>query len=139
MQKTITFLMFVGEQYGKAEEAIRFYVSLFKDSAIQHIEHYETDEPGGHKGKVKHATFTLAGQTYMAIDSSFAHQFSFTPAVSVYVNCETEEEIDALYSSLSEGGMIMMPLGEYPFSKKFAFIADKFGLSWQLSWGLGNK
>ncbi|UTA66443.1 VOC family protein [Emticicia sp. 21SJ11W-3] len=75
----------------------------------------------------------------MAIDSSFAHQFSFSPAVSVYVNCETEEEIDALYSSLSGGGMTMMPLGEYPFSKKFAFIADKFGLSWQLSWGLGNK
>ena len=136
MQRTITFLMFVGEQYGKAEEAIKFYTSLFKDSAIEHIELYETDEPGGHRGTVKHATFTLAGQTYMAIDSSFAHQFSFSPAVSIYVNCETEEEIDALYQSLSEGGMTMMPLGEYPFSKKFVFVADRYGLSWQLSLGI---
>jgi len=135
MQKTITFLMFVGEQYRKAEEAIHFYMSLFNDAAIQHLEYYETDEPGGHKGAVKHATFTLAGQTYMAIDSSFAHQFSFSPAVSIYVNCASEEEIDALYKSLSEGGMTMMPLGEYPFSKKFAFVADRFGLSWQLSLG----
>ena len=134
MQKTVTFLMFVGEQYGKAEEAINFYISLFEDSYIERIEYYETDEPGGKKGTVKHATFVLGGDTYMAIDSSFAHEFSFSPAVSIFINCESEEEIDTLYKKLSEGGMTMMPLGNYGFSKKFAFIADKYGLCWQVNW-----
>lgn len=133
MQKTITFLMFVGEQCGKAEEAINFYISLFKDSGIQKIDHYSANEPGGREGTVKHATFTLAGQTYMAIDSEAPHKFSFTPAVSIYINCESEEEIENLFKSLTSGGSILMPLGMYGFSKKFAWVADRFGLSWQLN------
>ena len=134
MQKTSTFLMFVGEQYGKAEEAINFYVSLFDNSYIERIEYYETDEQGGKKGTVKHATFVLDEITYMAIDSSFPHAFNFTPAVSIFINCESEEEIDALYKKLSEGGMTMMPLGNHGFSRKFAFIADKYGLCWSVNW-----
>ena len=135
MHKTTTFLMFVGEKYGKAKEAINFYTSLFKDSAIQNIEYYKADEPGGKEGTVKLASFTLAGQTYMAIDSGAAHKFNFTPAVSIYVNCESEEEIDVLYKSLSEGGGALMPLGDYGFSKKFAWVGDRFGLTWQLNLG----
>lgn len=68
----------------------------------------------------------------MAIDSSGEHKFSFTPAISIFVNCETEEEIDTLYKKLSEGGGAMMPLGDYGFSKKFGWIADRYGVSWQL-------
>lgn len=133
MQKTTTFLMFVGEQYGKAEEAINFYISLFKESGILHIDYYKANEPGGKEGTVKHATFTLAGQTYMAIDSGAAHQFNFTPAISIYVNCESEEELETLYKSLSEGGSLLMPLGDYGFSKKFGWVADKYGVNWQLN------
>lgn len=134
MQKTTTFLMFVGEQYGKAEEAINFYISLFKDSGIQHIDYYKANEPGGKEGTIKLATFTLAGQTYMAIDSGAAHQFTFTPALSIYVNCESEEELETLYKNLSEGGSALMPLGNYGFNKKFGWVADKYGLNWQLNW-----
>lgn len=133
MQKTTTFLMFVGDQCGKAAEAIKFYTSLFKNSEIKNIEYFKAGEPGGKEGSVKHALFTLAGQEYMTIDSPMEHKFSFTPSISIYVNCENEEEIDMLFKKLSEGGSAMMPLGYYGFSKKFGWLTDKYGMSWQLN------
>ena len=133
MQKTTTFLMFVGDQCGKAGEAIKFYTSLFKNSEIKNIEYFSGDEPGGKKGLVKHAIFTIADQEYMANDSPMEHKFSFTPSISIFVNCENEEEINLLFQKLSEGGGVMMPLGYYGFSKKFGWLADKYGVSWQLN------
>ena len=79
------------------------------------------------------AGFTLAGQEYLCIDSQIAHGFSFTPAISIYVNCVSEQEIDNLFSKLSDGGAVMMPLSSYPFSEKFGWCSDKFGVSWQLN------
>ncbi|MNO02198.1 3-demethylubiquinone-9 3-methyltransferase [compost metagenome] len=61
------------------------------------------------------------------------HGFTFTPAVSLYVNCESEAESDRVYEALSQGGQVLMPLGEYPFSSKFGWVADQFGVSWQLN------
>lgn len=58
---------------------------------------------------------------------------TFTPSISLYINCETEEEIDRLFKELSQGGAVLMPLEAYPFSPKFAWVADKFGVSWQLN------
>ena len=133
MQKTTTFLMFVGDQCGKAEEAIRLYTSLFKNSKVEKIDYFKTGEPGGKEGAVKHALFTIAEQEYMAIDSAMHHQFSFTPAISIFVNCESEEEVNTLYEKLSEGGNVMMPLDDYGFSKKFGWVSDKYGVSWQLN------
>ncbi|RPE07948.1 VOC family protein [Chitinophaga lutea] len=133
MQKTITFLMFSGPQFGKAEEAMRLYVSLFPNSAIDHVDYYKAGEPGGTEGTVKHARFTLAGQAYMAIDSGWDHQFNFTPSVSIYVNCESETELDTLYAKLSADGSVLMAPGDYGFSKKFTWMADRFGVSWQLN------
>jgi len=133
MQKTITFLMFVGEQCGKAEAAINYYVSLFPDSEIKTIEKWKAGEPGGQTGLVKRALFTLAGQDYMASENQMDHQFSFTPAISIYVNCETEAELDQLFARLSEGGQVMMPVDNYGFSQKFGWTADKYGVSWQLN------
>ena len=69
----------------------------------------------------------------MCIDSYVKHNFTFTPAISLYVKCETEAEIDNLFTKLSEDGNTLMPLSPYPFSKKFGWVADKFGVSWQLS------
>ncbi len=132
MQKTTTFLMFVGDKAGKAEEAMRLYTSLFKNSEIKSIQKYEKDEPGGKKGMVKQAIFTISGQEYMVNDSTAPHQFTFTPSISILVNCESEAEIDSLYAKLSEGGGVMMPLDNYGFSRKFGWIADKYGVSWQL-------
>jgi predicted 3-demethylubiquinone-9 3-methyltransferase (glyoxalase superfamily) len=127
-QKITTFLMFEGQ----AEEAMTFYTSLFKDAEIRSVTRYGPGEAGV-EGAVQHATFSLAGQEFMCIDSHVQHQFTFTPAVSLFVQCETEEELDRLYAALSEGGQPLMPLGSYGFSTKFGWVADRFGLSWQLN------
>jgi predicted 3-demethylubiquinone-9 3-methyltransferase (glyoxalase superfamily) len=127
----MTFLMFEG----RAEEAMNFYISLFKDSEIVNIVRYGPNEAGP-EGSVLNAVFTLNGQAYMCIDSYMQHQFTFTPAISLFVTCETEAEIDQLFARLSQGGEILMPLDAYPFSQKFGWTADRFGVSWQLSLGL---
>ena len=98
-QKITTFLMFEG----CAEEAITFYVSLFDGAGIVSMTKYGPEGPGP-EGSVQHAVFTLAGQQYMAIDSHVHHAFTFTPAISLWVDCDSEEEIDRLYGALSEGG-----------------------------------
>ena len=133
MQKTTTFLMFVGPQCDKAEEAIKFYTSLFKNSEIKHIEYWKAGEPSGKEGLVKHATFTLDGTEYMVSENTFEHKFNFTPAMSIYVNCEDENELESLFQKLSEGGNVMMPLDNYGFSKKFGWVSDKYSVSWQLN------
>lgn len=126
MQKITTFLMFEG----KAEEAMNFYISVFDGAEIGNIIRYEAN---GAEGGVVHATFSLAGQTFMCMDSNIKHDFTFTPSMSLYVACATEQEIDRLFEKLSEGGTVMMPLAAYPFSNKFAWVADKYGVSWQLN------
>ncbi|MGZ3751158.1 MAG: VOC family protein [Mucilaginibacter sp.] len=128
MQKLTTFLMFEG----RAEEAMNFYISLFKQSGIVSISHYDASEPGT-EGTVKHAVFSLNGQEFMCIDSHATHGFTFTPAMSIFVNCETEPEIEHLFGKLAEDGQVLMPIGSYPFSKKFGWVSDKFGVSWQVS------
>ena len=128
MQKITTFLMFDG----KAEEAMNLYTSLFKPAEILSITRYGPNEAGA-EGSVQHATFTLNGQEFMCIDSSAQHAFTFTPSISLYVRCDTEDEIDAAFEKLSQDGQILMPLGQYPFSKKFGWLSDRFGVSWQLS------
>ena len=82
---------------------------------------------------MQQALFTLNGQQFMCIDSPVQHAFSFTPSMSLFVRCDSEEDIDAVFAKLSQDGQILMPLGEYPFSRKFAWVSDRFGVSWQLS------
>ena len=131
--KITTFLMFEGD----AEEAITFYISLFDDSEIVSIKKYESDGPGGPEaeGTVQNAVFTLKGQQYMAFDSYMEHGFTFTPSISLFVECESEEELGTLFEKLKEGGEVMMPLDDYGFSKKFGWVQDRFGVSWQLNFG----
>lgn len=129
MEKVTPFLMF---QDGKAEEAMNFYTSLIEDSAITNIIRYGANESGD-EGTVMQATFTLKGQEFMCIDSNVNHQFSFTPSFSIFVTCNTEEELDNVYQKLNEGGQALMPLGDYGFSKKFGWINDRYGVSWQLN------
>lgn len=71
----------------------------------------------------------------MCIDSYIKHEFSFTPSVSFFVNCNTEQEFDRLYEALADGGELLMPPDDYGFSKKFCWIRDRFGVSWQLNYG----
>ena len=128
MQKITTFLMFDGN----AEAAMNLYISLFEQSEIRNIVRHGIDD-AGEEGTVQHAIFALHGQEFMCIDTSVKHQFTFTPAMSLYITCETDEEIERVYAVLSQGGKVLMPLGPYPFSEKYGWIADKFGVSWQLS------
>ncbi|WP_156856554.1 VOC family protein [Oceanobacillus sp. AG] len=130
MTKVTPFLMF---QDGKAEEAMNFYTSLIKDSEITSITRYGANEPGGDEGTVMQATFTLKEQTFMCIDSNIKHQFTFTPSFSIFVDCDTEEELTSLYEELLEGGQALMPLDNYGFSRKFGWINDRFGVSWQIN------
>ncbi|WP_087973684.1 VOC family protein [Oceanobacillus rekensis] len=130
MAKVTPFLMF---QDGKAEEAMNYYTSLIEDSKITNIIRYGANEEAGDEGTVMQATFTLKGQEFMCIDSNIAHQFSFTPSFSIFITCDTEEEIDNLYQKLGEDRQALMPLDNYGFSKKFGWINDRFGVSWQLN------
>ncbi len=95
-QKITTFLMFSGQ----AEEAMNLYTSLFDQSEILTIKRYGAGEAGA-EGSVLRATFSLHGQVFMCIDSSMKHDFTFTPAISLYVTCESEEEIDRVYEKLA--------------------------------------
>jgi predicted 3-demethylubiquinone-9 3-methyltransferase (glyoxalase superfamily) len=127
-QKITTFLMFSGQ----AEQAMNYYVSVFDQAEILSIQRYGADEAGA-EGTVLRATFSLYGQVFMCIDSSVQHAFTFTPAISLYVTCATEDEIDRVFEKLSQDGQVFMPLAAYPFSDKFGWVADKYGVSWQLS------
>lgn len=105
MEKATPFLMF---QEGNAEEAMNFYTSIIEDSQITSIVRYGANEAGP-EGTVMQATFTLKGQEFMCIDSFVKHQFSFTPSFSIFLTCNTEEELDFLYEKLLEGGQALMP------------------------------
>jgi len=122
------FLMFEGN----AEEAMNLYVSLFADGEVLAIERYGPGEASV-DGSIKVARFRIGGQTVMCIDSPAKHDFSFTPAFSFFVEFESEDEQSRIYGGLVPGGSVFMPMGNYGFSRSFAWISDTFGVSWQLS------
>jgi predicted 3-demethylubiquinone-9 3-methyltransferase (glyoxalase superfamily) len=124
------FLMFSGQ----AEQAMKAYVELFEQSKIIEIDRYGAGEPGA-EGTVKMATFSLNGQRIRCIDSPVKHDFTFTPATSLYVTSADEDQISRYFAALSQEGQILMPLDTYPFSKKFGWVQDRFGVSWQLNAG----
>jgi len=115
MQKITPFLWFDG----KAEEAMRFYVSIFKNSKVGAITRYGDAGPGP-KGTVMVVTFQLDGQEFIALNGG--PQFTFSPAISFVVNCETQEEVDAFWEKLAEGGEKL----------QCGWLRDKYGLSWQI-------
>ena len=132
MRSVATFLMFSDEQHGKAEEALRLYTSIVSDSEILSIERYGAEEMGP-EGTVKLARFRLNGTDVMAVDSPIAHGFTFTPSTSFFVECETESELDHAFETLLKGGEALMPLDNYGFSRRFGWVKDKYGVSWQLN------
>lgn len=122
------FLMFDGV----AEEAMRFYISIFPDSGVESLDLYGSGEPGA-EGTVKRANFTVAGQELVCIDSPIKHAFSFTPSISLFVECESEAELHSAFGQLSAGGAVLMPLDNYGFSTRFGWVNDRYGVSWQLN------
>jgi len=129
MAQSITpFLMFEGT----AEAAMHFYISIFKDARIVALERYGSGEVGV-EGSVKKATFTLCGRSFFCSDSPVKHDFTFTLSLSLFVELDSELEIDEIYAQLADGGSVHMPLSEYWFSRKFGWVNDRFGVSWQLN------
>ena len=122
------FLMFEG----RANDAIAFYVGLIPDSDIVDIARYGADGPGP-EGTVKFAVVRLAGQQVLFSDSFVSHGFTFTPSLSLFVDCESEADLERIFAALSDGGGVLMPLGNYGFSRKFAWVNDRFGVSWQVN------
>ncbi|HEV2490213.1 MAG TPA: VOC family protein [Candidatus Acidoferrales bacterium] len=115
MQKIVPFLWFDGQ----AEEAANFYVSIFKNARLGTVRRYGDAGPGP-KGSAMAVEFDLDGQHFIALNGG--PQFKFTPAISLFVNCETQEEVDELWDKLSAGGR----------KGRCGWLQDKFGLSWQI-------
>lgn len=132
MTQIATFLMFSGERVGKAEEAMKFYVSQFAGSSIDDVRRWGPGMPGP-EGGIMHATFTLAGRQFMASDSSAPHPFNFTPSISIFITCANDEELTRWFESFAVGGQVLMPLNNYGFSKRFGWLNDRFGVSWQFN------
>ena len=129
MTKSVaTFLMFTG----RCEEALNFYTALISNSKIESIARWGAGGPGK-EGSVMRAAFTLNDVSFMATDSPAVHAFDFTPSMSIFVECDSEAELDRVFAALSEGGKTLMPLSNYGFSKKFGWCNDRFGVSWQLN------
>jgi predicted 3-demethylubiquinone-9 3-methyltransferase (glyoxalase superfamily) len=119
-------------QGGTAQAALDLYFSTFPDSRMVRVDRYADGEPGP-VGTIKVAVFTLCGREYMCSDSPIAHGFSFTPSSSTFVDFDSPEDLERVFGILSEGGGVLMPLDDYGFSRKFGWINDRFGVSWQLN------
>ncbi|MED4889511.1 VOC family protein [Lysinibacillus sp. FSL R7-0073] len=124
MKSATTFLMFQGQ----AHEAIEQYQQWFTDLEVIQVEYMENSQ------QVAMAILQLKGLKLMVNDSVIQHNFSFTPSTSIFIECESEEEIKNLANQIVESGQALMPLDHYGFSKQFAWIQDRFGVSWQLSY-----
>ena len=122
------FLMFTGD----AEPAMALYTSLFDDARVLSLTRWGAGEQGA-EGTVQQATFTLAGQVFRCFDSLPVHSFTFTPSFSIFVDVESAEELDRLFAALSDGGAVLMPVDNYGFSRRFGWVNDRFGVSWQLN------
>lgn len=128
-QQIITSLTF---QKNDAEQAMNFYVSLFENSEIIDVKRWGK-EGLGKEGTIMQAVFELNGQKFMCSDSPPIHNWDFTPAVSNYIECRDESELERLFSRLSESGTVAMPLDNYGFSQRFGWVIDRYGVSWQLN------
>lgn len=121
-------LMFTGSQFGNAERAINFYLSIFEHATLRFISRYGADQ-GAQEGKINHAQFMLNGHLFIAMDSNLDHNFSFSEGVSFVVECENQVEIDFFWEKLTQGGE----------ESQCGWLKDQFGVSWQIVPAVLNK
>ena len=121
-QKITPTFMFVGKQSGKAEQAINFYASVFHNTKVDSIFRYGANDAPDKAGTVKYAAFALEGEQFAAMDSAREHNFTFNEAISLMVNCDTQEEVDYYWGKLSAD----------PKAEACGWLKDKYGLSWQV-------
>ena len=128
MQSIRPFLMFQGE----AKEALALYQETFSDFHLLQIHHYP-DSAGESANKVESAVIEINGQQIQMIDSPVEHNFSFTPSFSFFLTFTADDEFESVFAALSEGGDVLMPPDDYGFSRRFAWLNDPYGVSWQLN------
>ena len=130
MPQTITpALMFQGQ----ATDALALYTSLFPLARVENLRLYGPGETSP-EGTVAGAELHLTPELRLRVsDSPPVHAFTFTPSTSLFVDCDGESEFDTLYAGLSEGGEVLMPPADYGFSARFAWVNDRYGVSWQLN------
>lgn len=121
-QRFTPLLMFTGAQNGNADNAIQFYTSLFPNSSVNGIARYAAGE-GDVEGRVKHAQFILNDHVFMAMESSGPHDFTFNEAISIVVECDTQEDIDHYWNTFTKDGGQESMCG---------WLKDKYGVSWQI-------
>lgn len=126
MPDVCTHLMFDG----CAEAAMQRYIALVPNSGVLECEYYGE---GDMQGKIQQARFSLAGRDFICIDTPIKHDFTFTPAMSIFIDCDSLAELETLVLALSEGGKLLMPQDCYGFSTMFAWLVDRFGVSWQIN------
>jgi len=120
-------------QDGNAEEAMDFYLMLFDNTSLTEVHRWGPEMPAA-EGKIMQARFELNGKKFMISDSPIKHEWDFSPAIAMYVECSSENELIRYFEKLSEDGQVAMPVDNYGFSQKFAWVIDRFGVSWQLNW-----
>jgi predicted 3-demethylubiquinone-9 3-methyltransferase (glyoxalase superfamily) len=138
-QKLTLFLVFKQE----AEEAMNLYTSIFKDAEVIQVIRAREGEPGWVAGTLQHARFAIGGQELMCINTpppgnpnramAAWEEFDFNPAMAIYVQADSDEEFDRLYAALADGGTVRAPVGRFGFSPKFAWVDDRYGVSWRLN------
>ncbi len=125
-----THLMF---QNGRGLEALRCYEEIFKGAfTIDELDSYD-ESAAGPTGQIQLAVCTFFGQRITCIDSPIQHDFDMTPAISLFVECSDEDELESLFAALAENGETFMPLDDYGFSRRYGWVQDRFGVPWQLN------
>lgn len=115
-------LLFIGDNCGKAEEAIEYYLSIFKNSKLGNLSRYPSGMEPDEEGTIMYADFMLENEWFVAMDSAHTHQFNFNEAISFMINCDTQEEIDHYWEKLSA----------FPEAEQCGWLKDKYGISWQI-------
>ena len=128
VRSVATHLMFAGE----ASDALTLYAAVFSEFRLDKVERYGSGEAGA-EGTVRRADITFGQHRIIAIDSPVKHAFSFTPATSLFVDCDSVSALDSAFAQLAQGGQIFMPIAAYGFSQRFGWCSDRFGVSWQLN------
>jgi predicted 3-demethylubiquinone-9 3-methyltransferase (glyoxalase superfamily) len=124
--KAISFLMF----QGNAKEALALWREAFPEIELLDMKEHPD---GPQAGQIAMARIRLGGSEWRLHDSPPIHDFTFTPSTSIFVDCDNEAQLRFLVDKLGEDGKVMMPLGNYGFSTLFTWLADRFGVSWQLN------
>jgi len=119
-------------QNGQAEAAVRRYQEIFDTFTIDELDLY-ADDSDGPAGKVQMAMCTFAGQRFSCFDSPIEHAFDMTASITLFVECNTEDELQRAFDALAEDGEVMMPLDDYGFSRRYGQLADRFGVPWALN------